>query len=70
MSGTKEEPGSLLMYLYFDAIYWIAHNDEPDEMDAKTVEGFLTTLLVADVFATKPETVAADIITERRTCSE
>ena len=55
---------------YFDAVYWIAHNDEPDEFDPKTVEGFLTTLLVADVFATSPKIVAADIITERRTRSE
>ena len=47
---------------YGDAIRWIAYNDNPGEDEAAhEMAGYLTVLLVADLFGAKPYSVAVDV---------
>lgn len=50
---------------YRYAVAWVALNDEPTCTDTETIAGFISTLLVADLFGLEPFTVAADIVTYR-----
>jgi hypothetical protein len=53
---------------YRFAVRWIAENDDagsPDARDEDTVAGYITTLLVADMFHKSPAEVAKDIIRSR-----
>lgn len=47
---------------YKFGVEWIALNDEPTATDPKTISGFISTSLLADLFGKKPETVARDIL--------
>jgi hypothetical protein len=51
------------MYLF--GVDWIAFNDEPGCMEVETVAGFISTLLLADLFDQRPDDVATDIIESR-----
>jgi len=54
---------------YRDAIYWIALNDGPGDLDALYVEyvkELITVRLVADLFGQSDERVARDVVTVRR----
>ncbi len=47
---------------YYDAVAWIAHNDNPgDNESADDIATYLTTLLVADVFGATPIEVAVAV---------
>ena len=50
---------------YRHGVRWIAENDEPDSLEADEIEGYVSTLLLADLFGKEPETVAADIVRQR-----
>jgi len=50
---------------YRDGIAWIALNDEPDDVDLDRVSGYISTLLLADLFAVDNEKVAADVVRYR-----
>jgi hypothetical protein len=47
---------------YREAVRWIAANDEPTDLDAFNVAGYLTTVLVADLFGVDAERVAGDVV--------
>ena len=47
---------------YRFGVEWIACNDAPDVVDPAEVAGFISTLLLADLFEKNPATVAADIV--------
>ena len=52
---------------YRHAVSWIAVNDAPgDELDELELAGFISVLLVADVFAVEAERVAGDVLRVRR----
>lgn len=52
---------------YREAVHWIAHNDSPaDGPDLVGIAGYLTTLLVADVWHRDPAQVARDVARVRR----
>lgn len=57
------------------AIQWIAVNDNPGDdhpgnPDAeRNVAGYISTLLVADIFNRKPERIAAAVMKIRRDCA-
>ena len=51
---------------YRDGILWIAENDEPEELDVYTVEGFISTQLLADLFGKTPDHVARGVVNKRR----
>ena len=48
-----------------EAVFWIAANDDPVEMDPETVGGQISVLLVADIFGLTPENVAQRVTRER-----
>ena len=51
---------------YEDAVRWIAENDAPaDEDDLETLAGYLTVVMVADLFDTEDCEVAADVLADR-----
>jgi hypothetical protein len=50
---------------YREAVRWIAFNDEPSETDAESIEGYISTLLIADIFDVDPSKVAKDVLKER-----
>lgn len=64
---------------YREAVYWIAHNDndggdrvpvgcrdgELQGQVRNNIAGYISTLLVADLFGADPQAVAADIFRER-----
>lgn len=55
------------MARYADAVEWIAFNDAAgDEASEEEVAGFVSTLLVADVFNKQPQKVAKDILRFRK----
>lgn len=57
------------MAKYSDAVAWIADNDsngDSDALETETVSGYVTTLLVADVFGKDAQQVAADIVARRK----
>lgn len=50
---------------YKRGVEWIAHNDEPDDVDADSVSEYITTSLLADLFDKSCERVARDVVIER-----
>lgn len=54
---------------YRAAVSWIAENDDAgsnDALDPEVVAGYVTTILVADVWDKEPEEVAAAIVKYRK----
>lgn len=51
---------------YRFGVAWIAANDETADLDVESVAGFVSTLLLADLFNKEPAKVARDIIKIRR----
>lgn len=53
---------------YREAVAWIAYNDSPgDDDDLEAVSGYVTTLLVADLFGVDAAKVARDVMKVRLT---
>jgi hypothetical protein len=50
------------MASYRYGVKWIAENDEPLDTDPESVSGFISVLLLADLFARDPEDVARDVL--------
>ena len=50
---------------YKFGVAWIAVNDEPTIRDVEEISGFISTLLLADLFDKDADKVAADILAER-----
>ena len=50
---------------YRFGVQWIAETDEPNSLDVQEVSGYISTLLLADLFGKSPEVVAADIVRYR-----
>lgn len=51
---------------YKAGVEWIALNDETACMDVNEIDGFVSTLLLADLFDVEPSKVAADILKYRQ----
>jgi hypothetical protein len=51
---------------YVQAVTWIAHEDEPGELDRTVLSGSISVALVADLFKVHELDVAKDIITIRK----
>jgi hypothetical protein len=51
---------------YRFGVYWVAMNDEPSDMDVHNISGYISTLLLADLFDKDPDKVAADILKVRK----
>jgi len=51
---------------YREAVRWIADNDEPSDLEEQAIAHYVTTLLIADIFAVEPEKVAKDVAKQRR----
>lgn len=51
---------------YRAGVEWIGFNDEPGETDEEEMSGLISVLLLADLFAKKPEVVAKAVIRWRR----
>lgn len=52
---------------YRDGVDWIAANDNPADCDEiNGVAGYISVLMLADIFGKEPERVAADILAVRR----
>ena len=43
---------------YRTGVAWVAENDEPNELDAEIIAGFISTSLLADLFGKSVEAVA------------
>lgn len=51
---------------YFEAVSWIARNDNAGNGDSRAdIEGYISTLLVADLFGADPYLVSVDIARAR-----
>lgn len=50
---------------YREAVQWIAHNDESYDTDTDSIAGYISTLLIADIFDVEPSKVANDVLRER-----
>lgn len=50
---------------YRKGIEWIALNDEPDDRDAENVAGYISTILLSDLFGKDPDDVARDVVRYR-----
>ena len=50
---------------YRTGIAWIAWNDEPSDRDPESVEGYISTTLLADLFGKEPQEVAEAIVRYR-----
>lgn len=50
---------------YREAVRWIAVNDEPTDTDSDSIAGYISTLLIADIFDVEPSKVANDVLRER-----
>lgn len=48
------------------AIHWIAYNDEPGDMEIRSVRRNITVCLIADIFNKTTFTVARAVVAERR----
>lgn len=46
---------------YRFGVQWIAENDEPGSIDVAEISGYISTLLLADLFCKDPIKVAQDI---------
>ena len=54
---------------YKFGVAWIAENDDPGSADARDVEvvaGYISTLLLADLFHKQPVDVARDVVVHRQ----
>ena len=51
---------------YRFGVRWIAETDEPECLDVEEVSGYISTLLLADLFGKEPEKVAADVVRLRK----
>lgn len=51
---------------YRFGVSWIAENDDPCETDPDIVSGYISTLLLSDLFGKDSLEVAADIVRERK----
>ena len=58
-------PNKLTRPTFKSAIEWIAFNDEPGETDAKTTSELISVAIIADIFGTTVERVAADVLKVR-----
>lgn len=47
---------------YWYAVTWIAYNDDGITLDTEQIEGYITTMLVADLYGREPWEVALDVI--------
>lgn len=50
---------------YWQAVRWIAGNDEPAQLNWYDIKDMLTVVMVADLFQTNAEDVAKDVVTVR-----
>jgi hypothetical protein len=62
MPRVRTKPGRAS---YRFGVEWIAENDEWAETDPQEIAGFISTLLLADLFGKHPLNVAQDIATLR-----
>lgn len=51
---------------YREGVAWIAENDEPGDFDPDTIDGYISTQLLADLFRKPAAVVAKDIARYRR----
>jgi hypothetical protein len=51
---------------YFNAVAWVALNDDTECMDAEQIQEQISAVLVADLFEKEPAEVAQDIIRLRK----
>ena len=51
---------------YRNGIDWIAFNDEPECDDPNEIAGFISSILLAELFGVTNERVAADVIRLRK----
>ncbi len=51
---------------YRAAVQWIAFNDEPGDKNLESIAGYISTLLVVDIFDVKADKVAKDILRQRK----
>ncbi len=51
---------------YREGVAWIALNDEPTDLDPESVDGYVATLLLADLFGKEPREVAEAVVRYRR----
>jgi hypothetical protein len=51
---------------YRRGVDWIAQNDEPEDLDLFNVSGYISTLLLADLFGKSSDDVAAAIVRRRK----
>jgi hypothetical protein len=61
--------GEIMAGSYRAAVAWIAENDDAgsdDALNPEVVAGYVTTILVADVWDKEPEEVAAAIVKYRK----
>jgi hypothetical protein len=50
---------------YRVGVAWIAHNDEPGDHEQERISGYISTLLLADLFGKDADDVARDIVRYR-----
>jgi hypothetical protein len=56
---------------YRNAVAWIALNDETTEIDPQEIRGFISVVLVADLFDVDALKVASDVVRYRmKQCNE
>jgi hypothetical protein len=51
---------------YRHGLDWIVYNDEPEDLDPENISGYISTLLLADLFGKDPEAVARAIVRRRK----
>ncbi len=51
---------------YREGVWWVAFNDDPGQLDAEEVRGFVSVLLLADLFGKDEAHVARDVVRLRR----
>lgn len=51
---------------YREAVMWLALNDEAMEFDVDTIDSFVTTKVIADIFGVPSVRVARDILRKRK----
>lgn len=52
---------------YWAAVRWIADNDNPgDDEPSENIAGYMTVLLVADLFGVEADNVAIDVWAQRQ----
>ncbi len=55
---------------YRHAVQWIASEDEPTSRDVESISQYISTLLIADIFAVELDKVANDVLKYRQTHEE